>query len=152
MKCYNDLALWPPSNEGTQYIHIYIKNIADSVALAEFWKSWPYLRMLHCPIFAGNSRSSGISQFRAGKTRSKSTFRRKGVCSPMYNGLFTFYGPSQYLSSFSSWRLKRKKFPFFTKFYFNSISKKISLLRPQFWCHRPSQQLVWTVTPQSFQR
>ena len=27
----------------------------------------------------------------------------------------------------------------------------VSLLRTQFWCHRPSTKLVWTVIPQSFQ-
>ena len=29
---------------------------------AEFWKLWPYLRFQHRPIFAGNSRSTGILQ------------------------------------------------------------------------------------------
>ena len=90
---------------------------------------------------------------RAGKTLSKgpaATFRPKGVCFLTYTGLLTFYGP-QYLSSFSSWRRKSKKFPCFTKFRVPLVNLFVSLLQTQFWCHRPSTQLVWTVIiPQSF--
>ena len=46
--------------------------------------------------------------------------------------------PSRYLSSFSSWRPKTKKFPF----SWNSIAAHdffAGLLRTQFWCHLPSQ-------------
>ena len=44
----------------------------------------------------------------------------------------------------------------YEKFRFSLISlsvtlkKSIELVYPQFWCHRPSQQLVWTVIPQTF--
>ena len=72
------------------------------------------------PNFAGNSRSNGISQLQAGKTlskRARSHFLPKGVCSPMYFSIFTFYGPPQYLSWFSSWRPKRRKFQFFTNLH-----------------------------------
>ena len=56
------------------------------------------------------------------------TFRPKGLCSPMYNGLFTFYCPSQYISSFSRWRRKSEKFPFFTKK--NRLPVAVSILMP----------------------
>ena len=64
---------------------------------------------------AGNSRSTGISQLRAGKTLSKkarSHFLSQRRFSPMYTGLSSFYGPSQYFSSYLSWRLKSKKIHF----------------------------------------
>ena len=79
--------------------------------------------MLHFPILAGNSRSTGISQLRAGKTRSK---RPRSHCLSTVHLLpymwASFYplDPSRYLSSFSSWRPKTKKFPFFTKFHCRS--------------------------------
>ena len=47
--------------------------------------------------------------------------------------------PSRYLSSFSSWRPKTKKFPFFTNLRDALVKKFVGLLRTQFWCHRPSQ-------------
>ena len=50
----------------------------------------------------------------------------KGVCSLMYTGLFTFYGPSQYLSSFSRWRLKSKKNSIFTKLCDTQLSFGLS--------------------------
>ena len=90
-------------------------------------KLWPNNFGKHRPIFAGNSRSTGISQLQAGKTRSKrarSHFSAKGVCSLMYNGLITINGPSKYLSSFSSWSPKRKKF------HFSRISTCKKIRRP----------------------
>ena len=68
-----------------------------------------------------NSRSTGISQLRAGKTRSKrprSHWLSTVHLLPYMWASFYPLDPSRYLSSFSSWRPKRKKFPFFT----NSIS------------------------------
>ena len=40
---------------------------------------------------------------------------------------------------------------FFTDFLACTPKKSISLVYPQFWCHRPSQWLFWTVIPQTFQ-
>ena len=82
---------------------------------------WPYLRLQHLPIFAGNSHFTGISQLRAGKTRSK---RPRSHCLstvhllPYMWASFCSLDPSRYLSSFSSWRPKNKKNPFFTNFHF----------------------------------
>ena len=73
----------------------------------------------HRPIFAGNLRSTGISQLQRGKTRSK---RPRSHCLSTVHLLpymwASFYplDPSRYLSSFSSWRPKSKKFPFFTNY------------------------------------
>ena len=53
-------------------------------------KLWPGGFFQHCPNFAGNSLSTGISQLRAGKNGQKgpaATFRPKGVCPPIYTGL-----------------------------------------------------------------
>ena len=94
-------------------------------------------------IFDGNSRSTGISQLQAGKTRSKQP-RKTRSKQPRSHCLSTrhllpymwasFYplDPSRYLSSFSSWRPNSKKFPFFTNFHFNLVNKFVGLLRTQF--------------------
>ena len=77
-------------------------------------------------IFAGNSRFSGISQLRAGKTRSK---QPRSHCLSTVHLLpymwASFYplDSSRYLSSFPSWRPKTKKFPFFTNFHFTLVKK-----------------------------
>ena len=83
-------------------------------------KLWPGGFFQHCPNFAGNSLSTGISQLRSGKTRSKRP--RSHWLSTMHLLPYmwaSFYplDPSRYLSSISSWRPKTKKFPFFTKFH-----------------------------------
>ena len=60
----------------------------------------------HLPIFAGNSRFTGISQLRAGKTRSKrprSHCLSTGHLLPYMWASFHPLDPSRYLSSFSSW-------------------------------------------------
>ena len=57
--------------------------------------------------------STNFGQAKHGKKGPAATFRPKGVCSPMYTSLFIFYGPSQYLSSFSSNYPKSKKSNFF---------------------------------------
>ena len=96
--------------------------------------------LLHRPIFAGNSRSTGISQLRAGKTRSKrprSHWLSTVHLLPYMWASFYPLNPSRYLSSFLSCKPKTKKFPFFTKFHCRSRFFA-GLLRTQFWCHRPS--------------
>ena len=56
-------------------------------------KLWAANSSKHLPIFAGHSRSTGISQLPAGRQNTvEKGPQQKGVCSPMYNGLFTFYG------------------------------------------------------------
>ena len=60
----------------------------------------------HLPIFAGNSRFTGISQLRAGKTRSKrprSHCLSTGHLLPYMWASFHPFDPSRYLSSFSIW-------------------------------------------------
>ena len=87
----------------------------EDFALKSKWR--PAKFSVHHQIFAGNSRSTGISQIRAGKTRSK---RPRSHCLSTVHLLpymwASFYplDPSRYLSSFLSWRPKGKKFPFFT--------------------------------------
>ena len=49
--------------------NVYKKSSQEGFALR--WKLWPANSLLHHPIFDGNSRSTGISQLRSGKTRSK---------------------------------------------------------------------------------
>ena len=69
-------------------------------------KLWPANFLEHLPIFAGNSRSTGISQLRAGKTRSKrprSHCLSTGHLLPYMWASFHPLDPSRYLSSFSSW-------------------------------------------------
>ena len=46
--------------------------------------------------------STNFGQAKHGQKGPTATFHPKGVCSPMYNEVFTFYGLPQYLSSFSS--------------------------------------------------
>ena len=51
-----------------------VRNINKKISHEDFAlnsKLWPGGFLLHLPIFAGNSRSTSISQLRAGKTRSK---------------------------------------------------------------------------------
>ena len=86
---------------------------------AEIWKLWPKGFLEHRPIFAGNSRSTGISQLRAGKTLSKrprSHFLSTGHLLPYMWVSFQPLDPSRYLSSFLSWRQKSKNIQFFTNF------------------------------------
>ena len=72
--------------------------------------------LLHLPIFTGNSRSTGIDQLWARKTRSKrARCHFSPVCSPMYNGVFTFSCQSQYFSSFLSWRPQKFGLQIFPK-------------------------------------
>ena len=105
-------------------------------------KLWPANSSLHSPSFAGNSLSTGISQLWAGKTRSKqprSHWLSTAHLLPYMWASFYPLDPYRYLSSFSSWRPKTKKFPFFTNFHFALVKKIVGLLLTQFWCHRPSQ-------------
>ena len=109
---------------------------------AEIWKLWPKGFGWHRPIFAGNSRSTGISQLRAGKTRSKrprSHWLSTVHLLPYMWASFYPLDPSRYLSSISSWRPKTKKIPFFTNLRVPLVKKFVGLLRTQFWCHWPSQ-------------
>ena len=48
------------------------------------------------------SPSTDFERPKQGPNCAAATFHPKGVCSPMYHGLFTFYCPSQYLFSFPS--------------------------------------------------
>jgi len=50
-------------------------------------------------IFTGGSKSFG-THITHGQNWPAANFRQKGVWSPMYSHHFTFYDPSQYLSSF----------------------------------------------------
>ena len=96
---------------------LYKKSTQRDFALQ--WKLWPANFGEHFLIFAGNSRSTGISQLRSGKTRSK---RPLSHCLSTVHLLpymwASFYplDPSRYLSSFLSWRSKTMKFPFFHEF------------------------------------
>ena len=56
----------------------------------------------------------------------------------LYVASFNPLDPFRYLSSFSSWRPKTKKFLFFTNFHVPLVKKTVGLLQNQFWCHRPS--------------
>ena len=106
---------------------------------AEFCKLWPKGFGEHRPIFAGNSRSTGISQLRAGKTRSKrprSHCLSTGHLLPYMWASFHPLDPSRYLSSFSSWRPKTKKFPFFTKFH----------CRTRFFCRPAADSILMPPT------
>ena len=80
-------------------------------------KFWPPGFLRRCLNFAANSRSTGISQLRAGETRSKqprSHCLSTGHLLPYMWASFHPLDPSRYLSSFSSWRPKSKKIQFFT--------------------------------------
>ena len=60
-----------------------------------------------------------------------------------------------YHEKFSHWKFSGTE-RFTKKFCFSLISvsawkKSIGLVYPNFLCHRPSQKLVWTVIPQTFQ-
>ena len=80
---------------------------------------WPYLRFQHLLNFAGNSFSTSISKLQAGKRRSKkprSQFFAQKASVPLHNPAFPLFAPSQYLSSFSSYRPKSKKGSFFHVF------------------------------------
>ena len=60
------------------------------------------------------SPSTDYKRPKQGQNCPPANVRPCGVCSPMYTGLFIFYGPSQYLSSFpSNWPKSRN---FFTNF------------------------------------
>ena len=101
---------------------------------------WPYLRFQHLLNFAGNSFSTSISKLQAGKRRSKkprSQFFAQKASVPLHNPAFPLFAPSQYLSSFSSYRPKSIKDKFFTSFRVALVKLFVGLLRSQFWCHRP---------------
>ena len=111
-------------------------------------KLWPNNFSLHRPIFAGNSHFTGISQLRAGKTRSKrprSHWLSTVHLLPYMWASFYPLDPSRYLSSFSSWRPKTKKFPFFTNFHFALVKKIVGLLRTQFWSQMYIFDKVWVL-------
>ena len=98
-------------------------------------KLWPANFLEHLPIFAGNLHFTGISQLRAGKTRSKrprSHWLSTMHLLPCMWASFYPLDPSRYLFSFSSWRPKSKKIPFFTKFHCRMRFIFASLLRTQF--------------------
>ena len=97
----------PPERKFLTYIKIFSQ---EDFALRS--KLWPNNFSLHRPIFARNSRSTGISKLRAGKTRSKrprSHCLSKGHLFPYMWASFYPEDPSRYLSSFSSWRPKTLK-------------------------------------------
>ena len=76
-------------------------------------------------------------------------FRQKGVWSPMHIDHFTFYGPSQYLSSFLS------NMPNF-HFWLISLSIPPKKVSNSFTLNfdatdLPHSYVVWTVIPQNFQ-
>ena len=101
--------------------HEHKKFSQENLALKS--KLRPAKFSLHCPIFAGNSRSTCISQLQAGKTRSKrlrSHCLSTGHLLPYMWASFYPLDPSRYLSSFSSCRPKTKKFPFFMKLHCRS--------------------------------
>merc|ERR1712004_860455 len=129
------------SNPPERMFEMYIKKSSqEDLALKSKLRPGGFL--LHRPIFAGNSRFTGISQLRAGKTRSK---RPHTHCLSTVHLLpymwASFYplDPSRYLSSILSWRPKTKNFPFFTKFHCRSRFFFAGLLRTPFRCHRLSQ-------------
>ena len=62
------------------------------------------------------------------------TFRSKGVCLPMYTSHFTFFGPSQYFSSFRARGWRVKNFHFF-RIHCHLQRICCDLLRTHFWCH-----------------
>ena len=102
---------------------------------------WTRQLQMFQKVFAGSLRSTGISQLRAGKTRSKrprSHWLSTVHLLPYMWASFYPLDPSRYLSSISSWRPKTKKFPFFTNFHGHLQKKFVGLLRTQFWCYRPS--------------
>ena len=72
------------------------------------WSLW------HLIILLADRILSPFTRLRATKTGSKlpHNFWTQGICSPMYTGLFTYYGPSQYLFSFTSNRQKSKQIIF----------------------------------------
>ena len=116
---------------------IYIK-IFSQEDFALWSKLWPNNFSEHRPIFAGNSRLTGISQLGAGKTRSK---RPHSHCLSTGHLLANMWAsfhpldPSLYLSSFSSWRPKSKKFPFFTNFHSPLVTGFFWLCRAGLWMH-----------------
>ena len=56
---------------------------------------------------------------------------------------------AHYNISLRSWvEGRRVKNSVFHEFQFPLAKKFVSLLQTKFWCHRPSQYLVWTVIPQ----
>ena len=72
------------------------------------------------------SPSTDFRRPKHGQNCPAANFRPKGVCSPIYTGLFTFYGPSQYLSSFPSNGPKSKKIPVFFTDFLVRPQKKVS--------------------------
>ena len=68
------------------------------------YKSW-HLVNLHVQTGRQNTVKKGLQPL----------FAQKAFVPPMNTGLFTFYSPSQYLSSFSSRRPKSKKKSIFSR-------------------------------------
>ena len=62
------------------------------------------------------SHSPDFGRPKYGQNCPAATFPPKGVCSLMCTGLLTFYGPSEYLSSFPRNGPKSKHFQFVTDF------------------------------------
>ena len=88
---------------GKQWLLLWVFSQEDFALKS---KLWPPSFLQHLPIFAGNSRFTGISQLRAGKTRSKrprSHCLSTGHLLPYMWASFHPLDPSWYLSSFSSW-------------------------------------------------
>ena len=68
--------------------------------------------------FTKGSHFVALDWLRETKTWSKlpcSQLSPRGICSPIYTGLFTFYGPFQYIFSFPSNGPKSKKILFFQR-------------------------------------
>ena len=108
----------------------------------------------HLPIFAGNSRFTGVSQLRAGKTGSKgprSHCLSTGHLLPYMWASFHPLELTRYLCSFSRWRPKSKNIQFFTIFHFNLVKKKrrpaaYSILK----LSTPSETLSYPVSHSTF--
>ena len=139
----------PPERKFLTYIKIFSQ---EDLALKSKLRPGGFL--LHRPIFAGNSRSTGIFQLQAGKTQSKKISTRLSFTyseSWVSKDSVGAYPEKVSVENFGVGSDLRK-FSVFTNFYCQLQKKNVALLRKQFWCHRPSRWLVWTVIPQSFQR
>ena len=95
------------------------------------------------------SHSRHFRRPKQGQNNPAANFRQKGVWSPMHIDHLTFYGPSQYLSSFLS------NMP---NFHFWLISLSIPPKKVSNSCtlnfdatDLPHSYVVWTVIPQNFQ-
>ena len=123
---------------GSEYVcQKGVEGVLGRVTGGRSWPSFKKNKMKsavyfgHLIILLTDRISSPSTDFRRpkhGQNCPAANFRPKGVCSPIYTGLFTYYGPSQYLSSFPSNGPKSKKIPFFSLISL-SVRKKKCLAR-----------------------